>query len=116
MAEKPHERLMAFQRADELARACLKLGKASDSFIMGEMRQQALQIPAYIAAASAMKSPPEAKGFAMKAISSAARVSYLVSLAGKLKVFSKQATQEKMRQVADEVLELVRDFWESLSL
>ncbi len=116
MAERPHERLMAFQRADELARACLKLGKTSDSYVMSRIREQALQVPAYIAAASAMKSPAEAKEFAMKAISSAARASYLVSLAGKLKVFGKQATREKMQQVSDEVLDLVRDFFDSLSL
>ena len=116
MPEKPHESLMAFRRADELARACLKLGKTSDSFLISAMREQALQIPAFIAAAFAMKTPAEAKGFAMRAISSAARVSYLASLAGKLKVFAKQSTQEKLRQVADEVLELVRDFFDSLSL
>ena len=116
MAEKPHERLMAFQRADELARACLKLGKTADSYVISAMREEALQVPAFIATASAMNSPAEAKDFAMRAISSAARVSYLVSLAGRTKAFTKQATQEKMEQVADEVLELVRDFCESLSL
>ena len=116
MAEKPYERLMAFQRADELARACLKVGKTSDSYIISEMREKAVQVPALIAAASSMKHPAEAKGFAMRAIGSAGQVSYLVSLARKLKVFTKQGTQEKMQQVADEVLELVRDFYESLSL
>ena len=116
MAEKPHERLMAFQRADELARACLRFSKTSDSYVISEMREEALHVPALIAAASAMKSSSEAKDLAMRAISSAAQVSYLVSLAGRTKAFAKQATQDKMGQVADEVLDLVRDFYEALSL
>ena len=58
----------------------------------------------------------EAKTFAVRTITAAAQVSYLISLAGRLKVFAKQETHQKMQAVADEVLELVRDFFESLSL
>ena len=117
--KRKHESVMAFQRADELARAVFKVTRGfppQESTLRTRLRAQAVTVPSRVAAAVSASGKEERLSLLKEAIVAAKEVDYAVSLAASLGYFKKQETASKLGNLAGEVAGLVTDFRDSLSL
>jgi len=116
--DKAYKRVLAWQKADELAFACWRLARVfppQESTLGPEIRRTALSIPSRVAVAHTLRGKSDAYPVARDALVAVKELEQLLSFARKLK-YAKDATIDKIESLRDEVDWLLTDFYSALEL
>ena len=116
--DKAYRRVLAWQKADELAFACFRLARVfppQESTIGPEVRRVSLQIPSRVAVAHTLRGKDEAYELVCEAMVAVKELEQLLSFAKKLK-YAKEATIDKIEALRSEVDWLLSDFYSALGL
>ena len=116
--EQAYRRVLAWQKADELAYACFRLSRVfppQESVLGPEIRRTSLIIPSRVAVAHALRGKEEAYPLIREAMVAVKELEQLLSFARKLK-YAKEATLAKIESLRSEVDWLLNDFYSALAL
>ena len=116
--DKAYRRVLAWQKADELAFACYRLGRVfppQESTLGPEIRRVSMKIPARVAVAHTLRGKDEAYPIVREALVAIKELEILISFAKRLK-YAKDATLDKVESLRSEVDWLLTDFYSALGL
>ena len=116
--DKAYKRVLAWQKAEELAFACYRLGRVfppQESTLGPEIRRVSLLIPSRVAVAHTLRGKEEAYSLVREAMVAVKELEQLLSFARKLK-YAKEATLDKIEALRSEVDWLLTDFHSALGL
>ncbi len=116
--DKAYKRVLAWQKADELAFACFRLTRLfpqGESTLGPDIRKASMLVPARIAVAHTLRGKDAAYDLVLEALVAIKELEQMLSFALKMK-YCKEATLEKIESLRSEVDWLVGDFYSALDL
>lgn len=116
--DKAYQRVLAWQKSEELAYACFRLAKTfppQENTLGPELKRISLRIPARVAVAHSLRGKAEAYEVTREALLAIKELEQLVSFAKRLK-YAKDETLDKLESLRSEVDWLLNDFYSALSL